>query len=277
MPGTGISIVPPLDVRIAPAGAALIDSTGDVTFFFQIAESGKFFSSDPILPAIYPHLVQPIKTSNYVGELKKRTRAVDRGGYDGWALFLRHANKELLVTAMYTGNSPERFQSLQDSLSSVRWEDSPVNQYAAAGFQLAPTGMKLVKAGMGALSFNQTGEVSPSNPSLLVAALPVANQRAQALVSIDGCQDVMKQGFPAGPYEAPRVSHFGNYQVCEAWSKANGRNLYVGFAAFKNGTLLQIMGDSGTENFQKQLAVFRAAVANITLLDRQKGMASERH
>ncbi len=266
LPGTGVSLIPPENVRLAPAGSTLMDESGEIVISFFFGEAKNSSENDRLWRALYQGEPEHVSGQAWSGRLYQRTRAKDGGEWDGWFMAIPRGESVLLVTAHYSGNSPQTFAELREHLLSLVWDHSAPDAELAAGVRLAPRGLRLVTGVFGGLLYNRTGQVGETKPGLWVQVLPVA-EGAMNMLSPDTCELLFGQYFGEKPFVGPELSERANIRACEAWSPAESSEVaYIALLRLPTKASLFVIGMSKPEEFKEDLPVFRSAVERLQVI-----------
>lgn len=265
IPGTGVEIVPPPGLAQAVAGSQLIDETGETFITFVMSDPQYRLDTDPTWRQLFKK--EPEKIEGLLsGNLLRRTRAADGGGWDGWVLTVVKGGKVLTVMAAYTGSSASYFQSIRDHLLTITWDETIVDPELALGVSTQPQGLKLVRGSFGALSYTVSGTPGGSGPTLMIQAMPVPANKAGAVFP-SGCQPTIAAVFGSRKFSGPAMQENPFFSYCEGWSTEAGPEMqYFALARTKTGALLNILGSAPPATFAANLSAFRGAVAGLRLL-----------
>lgn len=265
IPGTGVEIIPPPGLALAVAGPQLIDKTGETFITFVMGEARYRLDTDPTWRKLFSR--EPEKIGGALsGNLLRRTRAADGGSWDGWVLTAFKGGKVLTVMAAYTGSSANYFQSIRDYLLTTTWDDAIADPELAVGVATRPEGLKLVRGGFGALSYNSSGTAGSPGPTLLIQAMPIPSNRADAVFPA-GCQQTISAVFGGRKFAGPTAQEKGLMAYCEGWSQEPESEMhYVALVRTKTGALLNILGSAPPASFATSLPAFRDAVSGLKLV-----------
>lgn len=265
IPGTGLTLVPPRGLVVAPAGATLFDETGETFINFIVSDPKFSLENEPTWRALFKHAPEQVKAGSVSGNLYRRTRAADGGAWDGWMFVIPRGRTMLTVLAIYSGRSSEAFERIKASLLTVKWNETIADPELALGVSLAPEGLHLVKGTVGALSYNESGSVGGKGVSLLIQSTPLPAAKV-AFVFPAGCQQTVAAAFNGKSFEGPHFVEQKGFSYCEAWStETEGESHYMALVHLQTGALLNVMGWSPASQFSTSLPVFKAAVANMKL------------
>lgn len=265
IPGTGVEIVPPPGVGVALAGPTLIDKSGETFITFVMSDSRYRLDTDPTWRQLFARPPEKIEGA-LAGNLLRRTRAADGGGWDGWMLTAVRGSKVLTVTATYTGTSADYFQRIRDHLLTITWNDAVAEPEFALGVSLNPRGLQLVRGTFGALAYNVSGVVGSPGPMLMIQATPMPPGKVDVVFPA-GCQPMISEGFGGRKFVGPTSQERPSATYCEGWSKeAESEMHYIALVRLKTGALLNIIGSAPPASFVKSLPAFRDAVSELKLV-----------
>ena len=261
-------IVPPAGTRLAPVGPVLIDEAGETVILIVMTDIKYSLESNSVYRMLYKRAPERISTPALSGNLYRRTRAADGGGWDGWFFTVPRGQKVLEAMVTYTGSSAAAFDKVREHLLTISWDESIADPELALGAKLAPRGLRLVSGIYGALVYNPSGQLGAAGPVLMVQAVPISAARLSAVFP-QGCEQLLGKAFAGKAFAPPAVRERNDLQWCETWSaSAEAQMRYLGVVRLPNGGLITAMGTSSLGQFDTLLPAFRAAVEDLQPLPR---------
>jgi hypothetical protein len=121
LPGCGISIIPPPNLKLANTGLMFYSSDQKTHIAFMISEN-KSILYDPTFRRAWPEKPSEIRVNNKDARLTWRTRKNHGGGYDGWLLEIIEKGKHLVVISGTEDETKETFIMLKKALLSTQWD-----------------------------------------------------------------------------------------------------------------------------------------------------------
>ena len=260
IPGTGVSLVSPTGTVLAPAGPYFIDDKGEMVVSVLLRQAEKDRDKD-LSTKLYPHFVRKIKVGNQVGDLHKRTRKIDGGGYDAFWLGIYRGSRLLQVTAYYTGNIDSAFQSMESIFPTILWESDKEDRFLSFGYKISVEGLSEIPKGIGILSFGKQIN-SDSNVSIELSPLPIISERIGDSVSY--CNKLAARIFIGELRTGPTVLKKNNIELWEmtGHTKFNksGTVDYVGYLKTSEGGFIQAIGKAPVDSIEKWESRFREAL-----------------
>lgn len=269
-PGTGVSIIAPPGMAATQAGTALVDEAGETLIVIAQGNAKFNLENDPRWRQLYRNPPEKIVEKNIVGNLYRRTRATDGGAWDGWYFSASRDNKNLSIMISYSGNSPETFNRLRNSILTLTWDGSKSDPELAMGARMTPSGLQVVQDAFGSVSYNETGQAGAAGPSIFVQAMPVPLSKTN-LIFPAGCEKILGAAFPAKVMYGPSHDKNGDIQFCEAWSKTVEPEMhYIALVRLPNSGLITVIGTAISAQFEEMLPKFRAAVHDLQPTKREQ-------
>src|SRR6185312_2540229 len=121
-PGTGVAMVLPDDVVLAPFGTADTNASRQIVVTVMSGSIERDLAKNANERALYPEPSEEFRSVNLAGTLYRRSRSSDGGSWDGWWLNIVKGKNALAVMISYSGNAPGKFDELKKSLSTVTWD-----------------------------------------------------------------------------------------------------------------------------------------------------------
>jgi hypothetical protein len=254
VPGTGVTMTLPEGVVLPPFGTFLYDNAREVVVVVTAASASRDQTQDPLMRALYPDPVESFRSSTLEGNLYRRTRAEDGGGYDGWWLVVHKDDQILDVKISYSGSKPGEFLRLKQYLSTVSWDGRLADPEVAFGLKLNVPGMQLVRAGFGALSYSSDGQPNENEPYLLATVIP-----GRLMGDISNFRRVCEAGKSISAqgksFSQIRYQTSNRMTVCDAWSlnpTLTGQD-YFAALMLPDASIVQVAGHGEPEVFQRSL------------------------
>lgn len=212
VPGTGVSLVPPNNTELYPAGPFFNDSEFESIVSVVVRPANKNSNDIDSFKKVYPHFVRRIKIGNQEGELYRRTRKVDGGGYDGWWFVFSKDNKILQVNALYTGNNYDSFQSMESMFSTILWESGKEDNFLSFGYKTSVDGLSDISKAIGNLNFGDRTS-SDSLVTLELMAFPMPREKIG--YPIDFCNKFVAQIFIGELRSGPTILQNNGIELWE--------------------------------------------------------------
>lgn len=153
IPGTGVSIVAPAGVKLAPIGSVLVDDAGELTIAAIVLPGETFRERQSMVELGYPGGPETVRIGTALATLRHRTREQHGTGDDGWLLTVE-GDPSLVLLASYQGSDRERWKALGANLRSVEWNPRALDPELALGVTPGPIpGMAMDRDGVGGLSY----------------------------------------------------------------------------------------------------------------------------
>jgi hypothetical protein len=250
--GTGVSLVLPPGVAVAPLGTNYTNVAQDILVSISVGPSYRDISAFPKVRSMYPDPVESLQNASLSGSVYKRTRMESGGPWDGWWLEVKRGSNVLDVRIYYSGSDSKTFPALKSYLSSVSWDDRTIDPEVAFGLKLEIPRLQVVRAGAGALLYNEDGEPLQRGQYLLLNTSPHSFGK-----DISKFRKLCEVGGPTvllGHSSSIRYAEVNGVNVCDAWTSAtsNGRDYYAA-VMFSDGSLAQAKGHGDRDAFQQAL------------------------
>lgn len=265
IPGSGITITPPPGTALAPVGPTLIDAAGETIVIFLTTSEALNPENNPVWNGVFPHAAERVK-STIEGNLRRRTRAADGGGWDGFMLTSVRDGRALQVMAMYTGSSPEAFERLSKHLGTVTWDPAIGDPELAAGVAFKFKGLKVVKGSIGGISYNTSGELGAKGTGVQVQPMPVPVNKEGAIFP-SNCDKVLTAALGGAKHKPPETKTLAAHSYCDVWTETpEAEGKYIALVRLKTGGLLTVLANAAAKDFATALPEFRKGVAEMRVL-----------
>ena len=276
LPGTGIRVVPPKGMSLAPAGSTLIDDSGKISISFLPSDDATSMEKSAVWSWIEKDPPEQVVVYNLPGlHLYRRLRSRDGGLWDGWwccsfPAMARSSRSWRATWARrpYSGRRSVAQKSLLDDLLGQELPDPELSIGAKANPKgLASFRWRLLAERV----YSKSGKFGDTHPSLIIAPIPLPPAKADALFPAL-CEKSLPAVFrgqqvtPSPPREA------NGLRYCEAMTdKPGGEVVFAALVLLPNHGVLTVMGSAGPEGASNDIAVFQAAIRNIQPLPRTQG------
>lgn len=260
IPGTGVSLVPPGETFLAPAGPYLMDDRGEIVVSVLLREADEERDKD-LSTKLYPHFVRKIKVGNLIGNLHKRTREIDGGGYDAFWLGINRGARLLQVTAYYTGSINNIFQSLESIFPTILWESDKEDCFLSFGYKISVKGLSEISDGIGMLSFGDPKN-SYFNTTIELSPLPMKPEKTGDAATY--CKKFAERIFVGKLRTGPLILKENNLELWEMTGMTKFNNSgtvdYIGFLKTTEGGFIQAIGKAPVDSIEKWEKLFRKAL-----------------
>lgn len=261
VPGTGVSLIPPTNTELYPAGPFLNDSKFESIISVIVKPDNKNSNDIDTFKKVYPHFVRKIKIDSQEGELYKRTRKVDGGGYDGWWFVLNKDNKILQVNAFYTGNNYDSFQSMESMFSTILWESGNEDNFLSFGYKTSVDGLSDISKAIGNLNFGDRTSTD-SLVTLDIMAFPMPREKIGDPIVF--CNKFVTQIFIDELRSGPTILQKNGFELWEmtGHTKFNksGTVDYIAFLQTPEKGFIQVNGKAPESSMGKWEKRFREAL-----------------
>jgi hypothetical protein len=254
--GTGVSLILPPGVAVAPLGTNYTNVAQDILVAISVGRSDRGISAYPKIRSMYPDPVESLQNAALSGSIYKRTRMESGGLWDGWWLEVKRGSKVLDLKIYYSGSDSKTFPALKSYLSSVSWDDGAIDPEVAFGLRLEIPKLQVVRAGAGALLYNEDGQPFQRGQYLLLNTAP--QPFGKDISKFRKLCKVVEPTVLLGQSSSLRYAEVNGVNVCDAWKSAvsNGRDYYAA-VLFSDGSLAQAKGHGDRDAFQQALLAAR--------------------
>jgi hypothetical protein len=256
LPGTGVAMVLPDGVKVAPLGTSFTNDAHDIFVSIIMGPSSTNPAGNQTMKRLYPDPVEPFRTAGLSGDLYRRTRAQDGGQWDGWWLNVSRSGHTLDVRILYTGSKPGEFQALKAYLSTVTWNDQhSIDPELAFGVSMQVQGLQLVRTVLGGLMYNADGKAEQRDLYLFaLASVPLVSLKGQSSKFQPLCEKDASVIAHGGPVPQVRYATGTGMTVCDAWTSTTltGSD-YTAVLVFSDGYIVQVVGHGDPDTFQRAL------------------------
>lgn len=267
VPGTGVSMSLPASMQRGPLGAYYMEPSGQTIVQILVGRKEHGVEEAPLFGRMYPTGPRRIDLGQTQARLYKRTRAENGGGWDGWSYNVSGRESALNVSVMYTGSDAEWFDSFEQLLETVRWDERELDSERSFQAHISVPGLQLVQRQVGGLRFTADGSPDAGGvPSLGVQAMPVtAAQAGQLFPAI--CATGIANAFEPGKYSGPHRFESEGIAGCDGWASVEDEKMvYIVILRTADGAILSAIGNLAPKNFEATRDSFRAALLQMKRL-----------
>jgi hypothetical protein len=252
IPGIGVTMTLPEGVTIAPIGTNYMSDAKDIFMAVSVGPSYRNAETMTSARALYPDPAEPFQSSSLNGVLYKRTRAASGGTWDGWWLEVIRGDRVLDLKISYSGSRPEEFQDLKKYLLTASWNDKTLDPEIAFGLKLKIPDMQVVRAGAGALMYNQDGLPHPGAQYILLNTMP--NSFHGDATKFHKLCALMAPAILHSESVSIRYQTEKQMTVCDAWtSTMSATSEYYAALMLPDGSIAQAHGHGYPDVFQHSL------------------------
>lgn len=173
VPGTGVSLALPKGVTAPPFGTTFANKDASINVIITTGPSANNPFKRGVLAQAFSPTTEAFHSATLDGTLLHRTRKVDGGGWDGWALYVVRGPRILTVMIGYNGTDEAVLGELKEILNTVSWDEHVTDPEAAFGLRVNPPGQQLVPGATGGLDYSASGRVNTYEPHLNLTASPI--------------------------------------------------------------------------------------------------------
>lgn len=265
IPGTGVSLVPPANVRLPKLGSTLVDPTGRLTIAILVSNSGVDLEADPIFRTAYPAPPEPFSHNGVAGNLYRRNKTPNGKGYDGWWLNVKRGRRVLMIIAANTGPTGDVMAQLKRSLESLTWNERIYDPEAAFGAKLTTPGYVLDARGTALLNYSRVGISGDTIATIGFTSMPTPEGRAQEMVPSE-CGKLLPIPFQGRTHTEPHGLRSGPFNACDAWTTTRTPLSYQMLLAVGPQNLLMLDAESNGSDAPVSPTTFRDIMKDDFLL-----------
>ena len=263
--GTGVSLIAPPGMRLAPVGAILQDEAMETVITVSTGPTERSLENDPVWRQLFPHEPVQINIDGNPGRLYRRTTEEDAGPYNSWFLVTDHDDRSLSIQAMYQGADESRFGALRRTLESVAWAEGDADPEVAFGVRPgAIDALPLQSPGVGMLIYAENPEPDAAGARMVVLPGPPADPDAFD----EMCGQFLVEGFFGGLTDSDPVAieteHVHGCAAVGAESGSAARTAYMALLQLAEGpTTVTVTASVESAEFDEWLPSFEESVEAI--------------